>query len=151
MFLIHCYYKAISHIKICEMALYWYLEKVIYILLLSVLKVNLNPLVHSVHYKERLTKILILGGILKKNFLLVSQLWVGRRKDLILSYVTKTTKKRLRAVMGLGVYVCVLQDFQASTITVFLYSVWYLEQWFDILTIYWSNCSIFSFNLYKIF
>ena len=50
--------------------------------------VEFNPLVHSVHYIGRLIKILILEEILKK-FLWASRLWVGRRKDPVLSYVMK--------------------------------------------------------------
>ena len=53
-----------------------------------------NLLVHSVQYKGRLTKISILEGFLKKNSLWASRLWVGRRKDLILSYATKNNKKK---------------------------------------------------------
>ena len=51
----------------------------------------LNPLLPSAAYMRRSAKILILilEGIIKKNFLWASRLWVGRRKELTLGYVKK--------------------------------------------------------------
>ena len=54
-----------------------------------------NPLPPSVPIWHHLAKlsILILEGIIKKNFLWTSQLWVGRRKEPILGYVPKNDEK----------------------------------------------------------
>ena len=48
-----------------------------------------------VSYMRRSAKILILNkeGIIDKNFLWASRLWVGRRKEPILGYVPKNDKK----------------------------------------------------------
>ena len=45
--------------------------------------------------RERLAKILILilEGIIKKNFLWASRLWVSRREEPILGYVPKNCEK----------------------------------------------------------
>ena len=53
----------------------------------------LNPLVHSVFYKGRLFNFNF-GRDPQKNFLWASRLWVGRRKYLILSYVTKKKNEK---------------------------------------------------------
>ena len=60
----------------------------------------INPLVPSVLNIEPLAKILIQKVILKKKFLWASRLWVGRRKEPILSYVTKNGEKKIWAKMG---------------------------------------------------
>ena len=56
---------------------------------------------------ERLAKILILiyEGIIKKNFLWTSPLWVGRRKEPILGYVPKNYEKMNSGSKGFRVEV----------------------------------------------
>ena len=63
----------------------------------------LNPLLPSAHKSARIGKRLILEleGIIKKNFLWASRLWVGRRKELILGYVSKNYKKGNSGTKGL--------------------------------------------------
>ena len=39
--------------------------------------------------------VVMLEGIIKKNFLWSSRLWVGRRKEPILGYVPKKDEKRI--------------------------------------------------------
>ena len=60
---------------------------------------------HSVHYNGRLTKILILilEGILKKNFYERRDYESVDEKILSLSYVTKTTQKKTSCSNGLNV------------------------------------------------
>ena len=61
-----------------------------------------NPFPSSVPIWHRLAKhsILILEGIIKKIPISV-RLWVARRKELILGYMSrKTTKERIQAVTG---------------------------------------------------
>ena len=55
-----------------------------------------------VSYMRRSAKFFILNkeGIIEKNFLWASRLWVGRRKEPILGYVPKNDKKRIHAFKG---------------------------------------------------
>ena len=55
-----------------------------------------------VSYVWRSAKILILNkeGIIEKKFLWALRLWVGRRKEPILSYVPKNDEKRIHAFKG---------------------------------------------------
>ena len=64
--------------------------------------VALNPFVSNVLNWVRLTKILILiwEGILEK--ISYERLWVGRRKEPILSYVTKNDEKKNPGTNGLN-------------------------------------------------
>ena len=55
-----------------------------------------------VSYMPRSAKILNLNKerIIEKNFLWAPRLWVGRRKEPILGYVTKNNEKRINAFKG---------------------------------------------------
>ena len=63
----------------------------------------LNPLLPIAHKSARIDKISILKleGIIKIKFLWASQLWVGRRKEIILGYVSKNYKKKKSGTKGL--------------------------------------------------
>ena len=60
-----------------------------------------NPFVPSVLNIVRLTKISNLIRDPQKNFLWASRQWVGRRKEPILSYVTKNDEKKNPGTNGL--------------------------------------------------
>ena len=64
-----------------------------------------NPLLPSVPNIGRLTKILISikEGIIKKNFLWASRLWVGRRLEPILGNVPKNDEKNNPVHKGLSI------------------------------------------------
>ena len=61
-----------------------------------------NPLLPIAYKSARIDKISILKleGIIKKNFLWASRLWVGRGKKLISGYVSKNYEKKNSGTKG---------------------------------------------------